>query len=302
MTRKKRKEIDGTYTTTIKKTSSISIDVEKEYSRHNPRRSKRVINRFSSYPPLRSGSIKKRNSRCESQHLSSDTHLEGQEKSNKKPRLETYQLVNSADTLKTNFSVEKENENTLTSANGEEVDTYEEMFLKNAFLLKFHQPVCGSTKREHIKWFEQIQQTGLLVTTNGCMLPHKKFSRWGSSGKPPANRVAAFFFHGPVPKFKQHPKGWSTRAKVSHRCHRKECINPSHFLYEPQWKREKRMFCGDRNSCDCGIRPRCIAVYHDSQWDHNDEYITKTIKNHEATLMEFVEGFKFELLDFIRRK
>jgi hypothetical protein len=46
--------------------------------------------------------------------------------------------------------------------------------------------------------------------------------------------------------------------ECSHRCHNKKCINPSHLVWEPKWRNNKRKLCEKRKLCICGSADSCI--------------------------------------------
>jgi len=69
------------------------------------------------------------------------------------------------------------------------------MLERGALLFKFVQPAGGSSEKEHLLWFEQMQELGFLVTVHGCILPYENFSG-SSKGRPKGHKISAFFFKG----------------------------------------------------------------------------------------------------------
>lgn len=252
----------------VRKERAIDSITPEIYSVANPRRSKRIINKFSSDPSFKES--RGTADRSVTQSASHDTSNEGNSSS-------TYILK----TKRTLPEIRKE------------------MLSKGAFLFRFKRPQAGSTNSEHIKRFERIQQGGILVTTTGCMFPHETYFKWSSKERPFAYKSAAFFFLGLVPEYGKHRNGWCTRAEVSHRCHRKDCINPCHILYEPHWKNSKRNYCGDDETgcCNCGMEPKCVAEFRTSKWVYNDKYINYDTKNYKNRLQKILGEYKFEVLD-----
>lgn len=153
------------------------------------------------------------------------------------------------------------------------------MIEKGALLLSFTRPEgVSSSNKEDVIWFRKMEELGFLVTTSGCMFPYENYSS-GSKGRPRGAKLSALFFKGNLPSFPDHQFGWPTEAHTSHLCHRKQCVNPNHIAYEPQWKNLKRNYCGESGKCDCGVKPKCLASYRSSDWQHDDELITYESKH-----------------------
>lgn len=166
------------------------------------------------------------------------------------------------------------------------------MLERGALLFKFTKPAGVLHKPEHIRWFEQMQQLGFLVTTtSGCMLPYENFHS-SSKSRPKGHKISAYFFLGEPPTFGEHQHGWPTSCQISHLCHRKECINPTHLVYEPQWKNLKRNYCGEQGECDCGLMPQCLATYHNERWSHHDVYVTYNTDNYKRFVADHLQGIE----------
>jgi hypothetical protein len=58
-------------------------------------------------------------------------------------------------------------------------DIRKTMLERGALLFMFTKPAGVLHKPEHVRWFEQMQALGFLITTSGCMIPYDNFS--GSS-------------------------------------------------------------------------------------------------------------------------
>jgi len=169
------------------------------------------------------------------------------------------------------------------------------MLERGALLFRFTKPAGVLHKPEHVRWFEQMQELGFLVTTTGCIIPYENFSN-SSKSRPKGHKVSAYYFLGEPPVFGDHQHGWPTSCQVSHRCHRKECVNPHHLVYEPQWKNLKRNYCGESGSCDCGVEPRCLATYHNERWQHQDLYVTYSTDDYKRVVADLVPGQRFTIL------
>lgn len=189
------------------------------------------------------------------------------------------------------------------------------MLEKGALLFKFvtsNQPTNDDGDfQQHVVWFKQMQELGFLVSaTTGCFLPYENFST-SSKGRPKGHKIAARFFciggHSKPPTFESHPHGWPVDTQVSHLCHRKNCINPSHLVYEPQWKNLKRNYCGENGKCDCGVMPKCIVTYHSDQWweereeednddDNKQQFVTYHTPNYKRIVSNFIPGYRFSIL------
>lgn len=169
------------------------------------------------------------------------------------------------------------------------------MLERGALLFKFTKPAGVLHKPEHVRWFEQMQELGFLVTTSGCIIPYDNFSS-SSKGRPKGHKISAYFFLGEPPAFGEHEHGWPTETQVSHLCHRKECVNPGHLVYEPQWKNLKRNYCGERGACDCGMTPRCLATYRNEKWLHRDAFVTYETDNYKRVVADHVAGQRFAIL------
>lgn len=172
------------------------------------------------------------------------------------------------------------------------------MLDRGALLLRFEKPAGVVHKREHVAWFEQMEQAGFLVTRSGCILPYDNFSG-SSKGRPKGHKISAYFFLGEPPRCQTgsaHQHGWPLQMQVSHRCHRKDCVNPVHLVYEPQWKNLKRNYCGEQGSCDCGVRPPCLATYHNDEWRFDDELITYSTDGYRKIVANLVPGHRFVVL------
>jgi hypothetical protein len=176
-------------------------------------------------------------------------------------------------------------------------DIRKTMLERGALLFMFTKPAGVLHKPEHVRWFEQMQALGFLITTSGCMIPYDNFSG-SSKSRPKGHKISAYYFFGEPPAFGDHEHGWPTEAQVSHLCHRKECINPSHLVYEPQWRNLKRNYCGEKGECDCGVQPRCVATYHNERWRHQecDTYITYETANYKRAVADLVPGQRFVIL------
>lgn len=170
------------------------------------------------------------------------------------------------------------------------------MLERGALLFRFEKPTGVTHKQEHIAWFEQMQEVGLLVTTNGCILPYENF-RNSSKGRPKGHKISAYYFlGGPPPRQEMHPHGWPTEMQVSHRCHRKDCVSPLHVIWEPQWKNLKRNYCGADGSCDCGMTPPCVATYHNDGWQYDDEIISYSTDGYRRQVADLLSGRRFTIL------
>lgn len=177
-------------------------------------------------------------------------------------------------------------------------DIRKAMLDRGALLFRFEKPSNVNHKREHIVWFEQMQEAGFIVTTLGCILPYENF-RGSSKGRPKGHKISAYFFLGEPSQQhpNEHPHGWPMETQVSHRCHRKDCINPTHIVYEPQWKNLKRNYCGEQGTCDCGVRPTCLATYHNDAWKrYNDELITYSVDGYRGRVAKLIPGRRFVIL------
>lgn len=171
------------------------------------------------------------------------------------------------------------------------------MIDRGALFLKFHNIDYNYEDRDtHVKWFEHLLEHGLLVTTGGCIFAYENFYS-GSKGRPKAPKQSALFFKGQMPTFSEHRHKWPVECQVSHLCHRTKCINPEHMVYEPQWCNLKRNYCGENGTCDCGRTPPCINVYHNSDWEHHDRFVSYDTPNLQASLETFLPNVEFDLLD-----
>lgn len=166
------------------------------------------------------------------------------------------------------------------------------MLEKGALLFSFEQPSAGSKRKEHVHWFEQMQELGFLVTTSGCIIPYENFTN-SSKGRPKGRKLSALFFKGEAPSFDPNPNGWPVATQVSQLCHRKSCINPNHIVYEEQWKNLKRNYCGSSGSCDCGVSPHCISTYHNDDWNYEDEFVTYDTKDFKALIGRHLSGYRY---------
>lgn len=180
-------------------------------------------------------------------------------------------------------------------------DIRRKMLDQGALLFRFEKPHDVVHKREHIVWWEQMEQLGFRVTRSGCILPYDNFCG-SSKGRPKGHKISAYFFLGEPPRCQQqqsggHPHGWPTQMQVSHRCHRKDCINPAHLVYEPQWKNLKRNYCGEHGSCDCGMQPPCVATYHNGDWQYSDDHlVTYSTDGYRRIVAGLVPGRRFVIL------
>lgn len=177
-------------------------------------------------------------------------------------------------------------------------DIRQMMLDRGALLFRFEKPNDVVHKSEHIAWFQQMEQMGFVVTRSGCILPYDNFSD-SSKGRPKGHKISAYFFLGEPPccqSGSRHPHGWPVQMQVSHRCHRKDCINPAHLVYEPQWKNLKRNYCGERGSCDCGVQPPCLATYHNDKWRYDDEVVTYSTDGYRRIVADLVPGHRFVIL------
>ena len=172
-------------------------------------------------------------------------------------------------------------------------DIRKTMLEKGALLFKFEQPTGRSA--DHVNWFRQMEALGFLVTTSGCIFPYDNFSS-SSKGRPKGHKLSAHIFLGKPPVFGRDVNGWPVATQVSHRCHRKSCINPSHLVYEPQWKNLKRNYCGENLKCDCGVTPPCLSTYHNDVWVYSDQYVTYDTTDFKKVVSSFIPGQRFAIL------
>jgi hypothetical protein len=171
----------------------------------------------------------------------------------------------------------------------------ENMLEKGALLFCFERPKgITSSNPEDVTWFNQMEAAGFLVTKSGCIFPYENYSG-ASKGRPKGHKISALFFKGSMPTFPNNPHGWPTTTQVSHLCHRKQCINPNHMVYEPQWKNLKRNYCGDTGKCDCGVEPKCLATYHNDDWAHVDEFITYDTKRFKKLVKCHLLGLRYSI-------
>ena len=177
-------------------------------------------------------------------------------------------------------------------------DIRRKMLDQGALLFRFEKPRDVVHKCEHVAWWEQMEQLGFRVTRSGCILPCDNFCG-SSKGRPKGHKISAYFFLGEPPCCQSgggHPHGWPMQMQVSHRCHRKDCINPAHLVYEPQWKNLKRNYCGEHGSCDCGMHPPCVATYHNGDWQHADDLVTYSTDGYRQIVAGLVPGRRFVIL------
>jgi len=174
-------------------------------------------------------------------------------------------------------------------------DIRERMLEKGALLFKFIRPDNVELKDKHIEWFNNMQEVGFLVTTSGCILPYENF-RTSSKKRPKGHKISAYYFFGTPPVYEDHQYGWPIATQTSHRCHRKNCINPTHIIYEPQWKNLKRNYCGDSGECDCNVEPICLAPYRSGDWVYEDDFISYSTDGYKQLVAEHLTGFRYTIL------
>lgn len=166
------------------------------------------------------------------------------------------------------------------------------MLEKGCLFFRFDQPHHDETMNGY---FKSMEEQGFLVTTSGCIFAYENFNS-GSKGRPKGHKISTTFFHGSAPQFPEHQYGWPVKPQASHLCHRKKCINPTHLIWEEQWKNLKRNYCGDTGSCDCGNATKCIRIYHNEDWVFNDTFITYDTVGFKQAVSKILPNIRYTIL------
>jgi hypothetical protein len=156
---------------------------------------------------------------------------------------------------------------------------------KGAFLIEFKQPTepmdmlqrtpppglepelaPASEVDKFRKEYRTMERKGFLVTRDiGCLIPHPQYSTSQQGATRKGHQRAFAFFGGWCPKqgteMTRNLHGWPSALQISHRCHRRGCCRPDHLLAEEQWRNQKRIYCGEDGSCDCGSEIKCLRRY-----------------------------------------
>jgi hypothetical protein len=122
-----------------------------------------------------------------------------------------------------------------------------------------------------------VLRKGVLVTSDtGCMIPHPQYCAPGISHKNKAYQRCCRVFYGAAPDAgisagrQTNSFGWDETLEASHLCHRQECMNPAHIVFELAWQKQKRNYCGFHGECDCGSTPQCLRRYTNTAIDVKD--------------------------------
>jgi hypothetical protein len=129
------------------------------------------------------------------------------------------------------------------------------------------QPGTSGYKAKAVE-LHTVLRKGVLVTSDtGCMIPHPQYCSHGGNHRNKAYQRCCRFFYGIAPDAgtsagrQTNSFGWDETLEASHLCHRRECLNPAHIVFEPAWQNRKRNYCGFHGECDCGNTPKCLRRY-----------------------------------------
>lgn len=140
----------------------------------------------------------------------------------------------------------------------------------------------GGTSQTHQQDLQQlltVLRKGVVVTRDtGCLIPHEQYCQRGAGPKTKGYQKFAAVVYGwstdggnQTGVGIQNEFGWDCAVEASHLCHRHQCMNPAHLVYEAAWRIRKRNYCGLRapaGACDCGNEPRCLLRYEpDTTYD-----------------------------------
>jgi len=162
-----------------------------------------------------------------------------------------------------------------------EADIRKETLSQGALLFKFAELAHPSDAKAYKKFRDQwrtLEQKGLFVTADGCLLPYSYYRKSNASGDRLKGHLrSAHFFFGREPdrtlRVNQH--GWPCDEQCSHLCHRPDCVRPDHIVIEPRWANAKRNYCGEAGLCNCGSAPKCVRTYHNPEtFQETLEFVT----------------------------
>jgi hypothetical protein len=139
--------------------------------------------------------------------------------------------------------------------------------------------VVSKEHRVHVEQLNTVLRKGVVVTRDtGCLIPHEQYCQRGAGAKVKGYQKFAAVAYGWAPNGGsegggriKNEHGWDSTVEASHLCHRHQCMNPTHLVYEPAWRNRKRNYCGLKapaGACDCGNEPRCLLRYEpDTSYD-----------------------------------
>lgn len=159
-----------------------------------------------------------------------------------------------------------------------------------------------------VKDFKTMMEKGVLVTTDGCILPHKQYGVRGQGSTLKGYQRSAYFFTGQTPARMAKTKkggairdtnGWPMDSQISHLCHRSDCVRPDHLQQELRVINLRRNWCGilGRDGCDCGMTPPCVRMYHPAEWQEPDLSFCRSKEQVREVLATMPDTFKHTLLD-----
>jgi hypothetical protein len=136
-----------------------------------------------------------------------------------------------------------------------------------------------------------IEKKGFRVTEDGCLLPHPNHYP-KANDRLSAPEVAMEFFSNKVRSTDdpaRDEEGYPTSEQLSHLCHWNRCCWFKTLTFEPQWKNQKRNFCGRSGSCDCGNEVKCVRMYHSSEWPRTPKFLAYDTPDLAAKLKALFE-------------
>lgn len=138
------------------------------------------------------------------------------------------------------------------------------------------QPGTSGHKAKAAELHTMLRKGVLVTSDTGCIIPHPQYCTHGGNHKNGAYQRCCRFFYGIAPDAGTsagrltNSFGWDETLEASHLCHRRECMNPAHIVFEPTWQNRKRNYCGFHGECDCGNTPKCLRRYTYAATDIQD--------------------------------